>query len=206
MALQLIVQLVSLICAVSAFPTTENSEATFTLHDRASWGAAAATDTRQLATPVPYVVLHHTYIPGACNTTLECAASMRAMQRYHMGLGWGDIGYNFCVGSDGAVYEGRGWRHIGIHAGKVNSLSIGICLIGDWRFELPPPQQLATTRALISSLVSRGAVSPRYRLVGHRQATPTECPGDRLFRELATWEHFEAGDLKTGNMVNKLTK
>ncbi|XP_048482506.1 peptidoglycan-recognition protein SC2-like isoform X3 [Plutella xylostella] len=193
MALQLIVKLVSLICAVSAFPTTENSDATFTLHDRASWGAAAATDTRQLATPVPYVVLHHTYIPGACNTTLECAASMRAMQRYHVGLGWGDIGYNFAVGGDGAVYEGRGWALLGAHALHFNTVSLGVCLIGDWSDSLPPRNQLKAVQALIAEGVARGAITPNYRLVGHRQVRAnTSCPGDALFNHIQTWKQYSA--------------
>ena len=30
--------------------------------------------------------------------------------------GWFDIGYNFIVGEDGNVYEGRGWTKIGAHS------------------------------------------------------------------------------------------
>jgi peptidoglycan recognition protein len=30
--------------------------------------------------------------------------------------GWSDIGYNFIVGEDGNVYEGRGWTKVGAHA------------------------------------------------------------------------------------------
>lgn len=37
------------------------------------------------------------------------------------------------MGSEGGVYEGRGWQTLGIHAGPANKFSVGICLIGDWR-------------------------------------------------------------------------
>lgn len=45
---------------------------------------------------------------------------------------WSDIGYNFVVGEDGNVYEGRGWDKIGAHAPSYNSKSIGICMIGNF--------------------------------------------------------------------------
>lgn len=38
------------------------------------------------------------------------------MQTYHMeSRNWDDIGYNFMVGGDGDVYEGRGWDKQGAH-------------------------------------------------------------------------------------------
>lgn len=47
--------------------------------------------------------------------------------------GWNDIGYNFLVGEDGNVYEGRGWGKQGAHSVPFNKKSIGICIIGDYR-------------------------------------------------------------------------
>jgi N-acetylmuramoyl-L-alanine amidase len=49
--------------------------------------------------------------------------------------GWLDIGYNFVVGEDGNVYEGRGWTRVGAHAVNWNSRSIGIAVIGDFTSE-----------------------------------------------------------------------
>lgn len=46
--------------------------------------------------------------------------------------GWDDIGYNFIIGEDGNVYEGRGWKYLGTHAPAYNGQSIGICVIGDF--------------------------------------------------------------------------
>lgn len=46
--------------------------------------------------------------------------------------GWTDIGYNFLVGEDGNVYEGRGWGKKGAHSVPFNGKSIGICIIGDY--------------------------------------------------------------------------
>lgn len=36
---------------------------------------------------------------------------IRLIQSYHVeSLKWDDIAYNFAIGSDGYIYEGRGWN------------------------------------------------------------------------------------------------
>lgn len=57
------------------------------------WGGLEPTELEPITTPVPYVVIHHTAIPAVCNTTKMCKADMISMQRYHLSLGWNDIGY-----------------------------------------------------------------------------------------------------------------
>ncbi|CAG5044139.1 unnamed protein product [Parnassius apollo] len=100
---------------------------------RSEWRARTPKQKQALQTPVPYVVIHHSYSPPACYEAAQCENAMRSMQDFHMdSRGWWDIGYNFAVGSDGAAYEGRGWGIQGAHALHFNSVSIGICLIGDW--------------------------------------------------------------------------
>ncbi|XP_047999054.1 peptidoglycan-recognition protein LB-like [Leguminivora glycinivorella] len=186
--------LLTVFCYVNAHPLTDDEP--YPYYTREDWLATPATDVEPLSTPVPYVVIHHTYIPGACNTTEQCSASMRGMQEYHKSLGWGDIGYNFAVGSDGGAYEGRGWDTMGIHAGRANSHSLGIVLIGDWRVNLPPPTQLATTKALIAKGLKDGVISPQYRLIGHSQVMSTECPGGALLAHIATWDHYWPGHVE----------
>ncbi|CAB3220409.1 unnamed protein product [Arctia plantaginis] len=163
----------------------------FPFISRSDWYAREPKQTTPLNTPVPYVVIHHTYTPAACFNKEECAAAMRQMQQMHIdGNGWWDIGYHFCVGSDGAAYEGRGWETLGAQALHFNSVSIGICLIGDWRFEVPPAQQLKTAKDLIAAGVQQGYIQPEYKLVGHRQVRATECPGTSLFEEIQSWDHY----------------
>ncbi|CAG9791478.1 unnamed protein product [Diatraea saccharalis] len=179
------------IASVHAYPEPANMRVPFKFYTREDWGAAPGNDTQPLNTPVSYVVIHHTYMPAACHTVDECSQSMHSMQKYHgVTLEWGDIGYNFCIGSEGGAYEGRGWKTKGIHAGRANGVSVGICLIGDWRTELPPPIQLETTKALIEYGVKNCFVKPDYKLVGHRQVMTTECPGGALYEHIKTWDHF----------------
>lgn len=118
---------------------------------------------------------------------------MRSMQSFHQDdRGWNDIGYTFGVGGDGQVYQGRGFNVIGAHAPRYNNRSVGICLIGDWTAELPPPKMLQAVKQLIEYGLTEGRISPEYMLLGHRQVRSTECPGQALYNEISTWPHFVA--------------
>ncbi|XP_063833114.1 peptidoglycan-recognition protein LB-like [Ostrinia nubilalis] len=199
MFLVLLISLVNFVGDIMGHPTTitdtssENEVHTynFPFVTRSEWHARKPKMTLPLHTPVPYVVIHHSYTPPACRSIEECENAMRVMQSMHMdGRGWWDIGYNFAVGSEGSAYEGRGWSTLGAHALHFNSVSIGICLIGDWRNELPPEDQLKTAKALIAAGVDLGYISPTYKLLGHRQVRDTECPGDALYKEIQGWAHY----------------
>lgn len=58
--------------------------------------------------------------------------------------------------------------------------------------ELPPPVMIEATHKLIAYSVTSGHLHRNYTLLGHRQVRTTECPGERLFEEIATWPHFSA--------------
>jgi len=105
-----------------------------TIITRAWWGARPLRGTAAtLATPVNTVVIHHGTTQTFCTTQAACANIARAYQNHHMDTnGWIDIGYNFVVGEDGNIYEGRGWTKQGAHAVNWNSRSIGIAVIGDF--------------------------------------------------------------------------
>ncbi|XP_070143274.1 peptidoglycan-recognition protein LB isoform X2 [Drosophila kikkawai] len=165
--------------------------ATARLISRSDWGARLPKSVEHFQGPAPYVIIHHSYMPPVCYTTVDCMKSMRDMQDFHqLERGWNDIGYSFGIGGDGMIYTGRGFNVIGAHAPKYNDRSVGIVLIGDWRTELPPKQMLDAAKNLIAFGVFKGYIDPAYKLLGHKQVRDTECPGGRLFAEISTWPHF----------------
>lgn len=107
---------------------------------REQWFARKPTSpAKEWKKAVELVVIHHSYQPGVCNTSIECQKAMLSMQNYHQStLGWSDIGYNFAIGGDGRIYEGRGFQIIGAHTLHYNQGSLGICFIGDWRGKFLP--------------------------------------------------------------------
>lgn len=116
---------------------------------------------------------------------------MRRIQNFHIdGNRWADIGYNFLIGDNGFVYEGRGWRKQGAHAPNYNTKSIGISFIGTFTNKLPTVAALNAAKSLISCGVSKNEIHKLYSLIGHRQAVSTECPGNKLFAEIKTWPRF----------------
>ncbi|XP_018369939.1 PREDICTED: peptidoglycan-recognition protein LB-like [Trachymyrmex cornetzi] len=134
--------------------------------------------------PAPYVVVHHGGIPRYCRDQETCSDIVRAYQDLHLDQrGWYDIGYNFVIGEDGNVYEGRGWDYIGAHAIGYNTQSIGICIIGDFTDFLPDEIALKTLNKLIAYGVSLGKIRKNYNVIGHRQVRDTECPGEIFFKK-----------------------
>ncbi|XP_033606966.1 peptidoglycan-recognition protein SC2 [Cryptotermes secundus] len=158
------------------------------------WGGRPPVgSTEPLSLPVPFVVVHHGGMRKYCTTMEECVAIVRSYQNYHIDFnGWNDIGYNFLVGEDGNVYEGRGWEAVGAHAPTYNTRSIGMCIIGDFTDRLPNPAALNALQQLIDCGVAEKKIEAQYQLIGHRQnaASKTECPGNKLFQEIESWPHW----------------
>lgn len=141
---------------------------------RAEWGAAPARSRTSLrAARVRLLVLHHTTGSYAGPETV------RAIQKFHQGpqRKWSDIGYNFLVGPDGTIFEGRGWSTVGAHARGRNSESVGVAFIGDGSREVP----LAAQRSIVWLAEEADRRFGRLERVGHRDVGATACPGQALY-------------------------
>ncbi|XP_066247206.1 peptidoglycan-recognition protein 2-like [Euwallacea similis] len=161
--------------------------------DREQWGASKALSIEPLAkNPAPIVVVHHADCQP-CLSLLSCTKKVQNIQHYHISTKrWNDIGYNFLIGGEGTIFEGRGWGITGAHAKGWNNRSIGICLIGNFQEKSPPSSQLLALEALIACGVKNENIAKNYSLIGHRQATRTACPGDILFSIVKNMSHFDA--------------
>ncbi|EDS27550.1 peptidoglycan recognition protein-lc [Culex quinquefasciatus] len=143
-----------------------------------------------LKLPVNKVIISHT-TTEECNTQSACLYRVRFIQNHHIGAeNYGDIGYNFLIGGDGNVYEGRGWLKVGAFVRGQNSKSIGITFIGDYRQEAPSQVQMEMMDALLASGIKSGHLTQDYRLYGSCQFMPTESPGRLLYAELKKHSHW----------------
>ncbi|TSK87512.1 N-acetylmuramoyl-L-alanine amidase [Bagarius yarrelli] len=164
---------------------------------RCMWEAQPyrGTPTR-LSLPLSFLYIHHTYQPSQpCLTFQQCSQDMRAMQHYHQDVqGWDDIGYNFVAGSDGYMYEGRGWFKQGAHTKGYNSKGYGVSLIGNYTSSIPSTRTMDIVRNQLAKCATEGGkLAPNYTIHGHRQLVNTACPGDAFYSEIKTWEHFGSG-------------
>ncbi|KAG8448443.1 hypothetical protein GDO86_015511 [Hymenochirus boettgeri] len=163
-----------------------------TIFTKSQWGGRAPTCQSSMTTPVLYVIIHHT-AGASCSTKSACITQVKNVQNYHMkSNGWCDIGYSFLVGEDGNIYEGRGWATVGAHAPNYNSNSIGINVIGTFTSRNPNTAAQNAVKNLIKCGVSKGYIKANYILKGHRNVTPTECPGNTFYNTIKTWPKFKA--------------
>ncbi|XP_052456500.1 N-acetylmuramoyl-L-alanine amidase [Carassius gibelio] len=166
---------------------------------RCMWGAALPrVPLSPLSPPLPFLYIHHTEIPSKpCRNLQMCSKNMRAMQHFHQkGRGWFDIGYSFVVGSDGYIYEGRGWTSVGAHTKGRNTVGYGVAFIGNYTAHLPSQYDMELLHHhLVKCGVSNGFLQKNFTILGHRQVVATtKCPGDSLYSEITTWEHYKDTD------------
>ena len=87
-------------------------------------------------------------------------------------------GYNFLIGTYGSIFEMCGWDYVGAHAPGCNYPTIGVALQGSFTRLLPSMDQFDA----FSWLVANHHV-PNIQQ-GHRDCSPSTCPGDTLYDEL----------------------
>lgn len=112
------------------------------------------------------------------------------LQRLAFRNGMSDIEYNFLVGGDGRVYEGRGWRTAGGHTFNWNSRSLGVALVGTFTYEAPADEQLASLALLLEWGVQHGRVHAQFKLAGKCQLKRDPSPGARVMVRIRRWEHW----------------
>uniref|UniRef100_A0A452HCB8 Peptidoglycan recognition protein 1 n=1 Tax=Gopherus agassizii TaxID=38772 RepID=A0A452HCB8_9SAUR len=155
-----------------------------TIITRSQWGARAPRNRVPLSTPVPYVIIYHT-AGSSCISQASCSQLVRSIQNYHMDSnGWADIGYNFLIGEDSRVYEGRGWSTVGHPCLRLERYITGI--------QVPSAAALNIAQDLIQCAVNMGSRSSSYILKGHHNVKATESPGEALYNVITQWPRFQA--------------
>ena len=120
------------------------------------------------------IIVHHT--TGASKNPAE---RVKAHDRYHTKtLGWRSIGYNFLIGENGEIFEGRGWRQ-GAATRGWNWRSISIAYIGSGD-ELTEEAKKGFIKAVAGV---RKKYGQQLWVKCHRDFSKTYCPANGL----ASW-------------------
>ncbi len=157
---------------------------------------------------VEHVIIHHTDTPN----TQDIPTAVRSIYYYHaVTQGWGDIGYNYLVGRDGRIYQGRygGQDVIGGHSYQYAIGSSGISIIGDFQ-STPVPQDALAGLVSIVAWVARDLDPHGFSdfhetldlptITSHRDVNATTCPGDYLWNELPQIRDLVAATLASGEL------
>lgn len=95
------------------------------------------------------------------------------------------------AGSDGYLYEGRGWLWQGAHTKGHNSIGYGVSFIGDYMSSIPSNRTMDLVRNQLAKCATEGGkLVSNFTIHGHRQVVNTSCPGDAFYSEIQGWEHF----------------
>lgn len=140
--------------------------------------------------PVHTVVVHYTWAERS---------SMAQVAQWHAQRSFNGPGYHYLIRLDGTLEYGRPEWARGAHTRGHNDRSIGIayeggriagCNVG---LDTRTKEQKAAMAALVHEL--KGRYLEVSRVVGHRDLTPTQCPG---FDVAAWWEGRNAAPAPAG--------
>ena len=138
---------------------------------------------------VDSIALHHMAHP---------TADIKTVEGWHINQGWRALGYNFWVGFDGTVYEGRGFK-LGAGVENQNGHIISIGFQGDYHSKETkmPDAQFNAGIDIIKYVMEK--VPSVKKIGGHGEFMATACPGD----------FFPAEEMKTlkkrGNQIKEVT-
>jgi len=149
-----------------------------------------------------HLIVHHS---AGSNSSTNYAAVVAYIWDLHKNTnGWSDIGYNWLIDPNGVVYEGRGSGVSGAHFSCLNTGTLGICILGDYRNHPVAPASLQSLADLLLYESCSNGISPAdsslhassqlvlRHISGHRDANSaqvgcpsgTVCPGAVLYSKL----------------------
>lgn len=128
------------------------------------------------------LVVHY---PGTSNVSDDTRSMLRSTQRYYADSRGYSIGYNWVVGTDGVLWEARGldFRSAATKGFNVESVAVQIKQPGQTPANAA---QIARVRQLVTDLEAWTGTS--IRVSGHRDHTPTQCPGDGIYPQVVAGE------------------
>ena len=171
---------------------------------REDWGASATTCSSTEDDWYRFAI-HHTAGGQTSGGTVQGA--VQALQAYAMGTGtYCDIPYQFLVGHDGSLWEGRPLAYTSGATGGNNDGNIAICFLGCYDSSAcgslavaETVQMMAAARLLAQTLaVQEATTTTASSLIGHRDYPEnyTVCPGDLVHGRLGELRsadaHFQA--------------
>ena len=115
---------------------------------------------------IKFLVVH-------CSDTDDSESlSARDIHNMHKSFGWDGIGYHKIINRSGKIENGRPEYWIGAHVKGKNTISLGVCLIGRYKFTV---KQFVSLERVLRKWKSS---YPEAKIVGHNDTGNTNktCP------------------------------
>jgi len=132
------------------------------------------------------ITLHHEGSPDTVEFTDRRATADRLerIRRFHIGRGWGDIGYHYVVDRAGRIWQARPVSFQGAHVRDHNEHNIGVMCLGNFNKQRPSDAQLEGLARITTQLRHKYRV-PIRKVHTHQELAPTSCPGKLLQPRIA---------------------
>jgi len=124
------------------------------------------------------LVIHHTWRPTT--ETWRGSRSIQGLKNYYERKEW-PAGPHLFVADDG-IWLFSTMRKDGIHAGNLNSLSIGIEIVGDYDNKTWDGQTKYNALGVIKVLMDK-LILQRNQIFFHRDVSAKSCPGNAITKE-----------------------
>ncbi len=123
---------------------------------------------------IRHLIIHHSAAPATVGP--------KRIAVYHVKKqDWPGIGYHFLVGEDGTLYQGNTLETMSYHAVNANPAGVGICFLGNFMKQVPPPAQLQAGAHLSAWLMQELGVGLDM-VKGHKEFMDTACPGEQWLK------------------------
>ncbi len=120
---------------------------------------------------VQNVIINHSAVPST--------VTVGQIAKFHVkNMGWPGIGYHFFVDGQGVIYKTNELTTISYHVGNYDSVSVGICVGGNFTKTIPSAAQIHSTAHLIAWLLQELGLSLSV-VRGKKEFIDTQSPGQQ---------------------------
>lgn len=178
----------------STTPSTTTREPLRVL-ERDIWSRNRVTN---LTLPIKRIIVAHTGdSPDSCFSEEICTIRVRQIKDDHAHLN--DIAYNFLIGGDGTVFEGRGFYYEGEHTVKphgspYNDVGICVAFIGTFNENPPSAEQIESFHNFTEYFVHVGMIVEDHKIFIQDQLAMQNVTADALNEVVKTFEKFYSGE------------
>lgn len=163
---------------------------------RNEWNAREPVSRSALGQPIKRIIVGHTGESSSCHSKDECTRYMRNHQTKSIDtLAYDDVPFNFYIGCDGYMYEGRGMYYIGQHtshpdASEFNTIGIGIVFIGNYEKVDPAVKQTTALELFLDYFERTGDLYYDYKIFYQPDLMHVTEPPETLLKSLILCPHY----------------
>lgn len=148
--------------------------------------------------PIQRIIMTYTGDQSlSCTTPDECIERLRSMLEQYI-VAYGDIPFNFIIGDDGHVYEGRGFTQQGLivrddYLPHTDNSGLVIAFIGDYSSTEPSEDQKETLETFLAQSINRDMMDDDFTVLCQASINmePVDDAFTRFLRNTFGSQYFE---------------